>query len=502
MISLFVRAEADQATGIGHVMRCLALAQAWKRRGGCVHFVTGCKNPMILETILDQGFGMLSPGEARPQGNRLEKGLASLWSSFEDDHSCVVLDGYRFGLEYQKDVRACSKRLLVIDDYAHLPRYEADFLLNHNIQAEKLQYRANEQCVFLLGPRYALLRQEFFDAKQARETPSVAGRLLVTLGGSDPEKVTFKVMAGLSGLKLPEMEIRILAGPANPCAEELKRAAAKSGLRCEIVEASKQMPQLIGWADLAITAGGSTCMELAYMGVPFLVVALAENQKQVMSGFANKGAAVALGWHADLEPSTLAREIDSLARDRSRRSSFAKLGQTLVDGAGARRVAEMLDPTSITLDSVQENDCKTLWNWANDPHTRAVSFSSKPIPWEDHLRWFTEKLHSNDCVLYKATNQHGVPLGLARFDLGQGGPVISVNLDPDFRSLGLGSELIHIATERVMREKNPGKVDALIKKENAASVKAFIKAGYEKVGEEMREASAVVRMSYGGKKRV
>jgi len=279
----------------------------------------------------------------------------------------------------------------------------------------------------------------------------------------------------------------------------VKSTASKSGLRCEILEASKEMPMLMAWADLAITAGGSTCMELAFMGVPFLVIALAENQKQVMGGFANKGAAVALGWHADLEPIAMAAEIDALARDRSRRESFSRLGQALVDGLGARRVSEVMDPTDIALRHVREQDCEIIWQWANEPHTRSVSFFSNPIPWEDHRRWFTEKLHSQHCVFYMATNQYGVPLGQARINLGQSCPVISVSLDHDFQSLGLGSKLIRVASEQAMKERNLGRIDALIKNDNSASLRAFSKAGYKNVGKEMHQGCAAVRMRYGGR---
>jgi len=438
MIPLFIRAEAGQATGIGHMMRCMALAQAWKRRGGDVYFVTGCKNTFILKAILDEGFRRLPLEEFHSQGNKLEECTRSFRSSFEHSRPWVILDGYHFSSEYHEAVRACGKQLLVIDDCNCLANYDADLLLNHNIEAEHLEYHVNKECVFLFGPRYALLRREFFDAKQSMEIPPIAKRILVTLGGSDPERVTLKIMAGLSRLKLPEMEVKILVGPANPYSTEIKEAAVSYGVGCEIVEASKEMPTIMAWADLAVTAGGGTCMELAFMGVPFLIIALAENQNQVMTGFAKKGAAVALGWHADLDSRRIAEEIESLARDETRRQSYSRLGQALVDGLGPRRVTEVMDPTRITLRRVQEKDCEILWHWANEPRTRAVSFSSKVIPWEDHRRWFAERLHSEKCLFYMATNQYGVPLGQARIDIGRSCPVISVSVDREFQSLGLG----------------------------------------------------------------
>jgi UDP-2,4-diacetamido-2,4,6-trideoxy-beta-L-altropyranose hydrolase len=172
-----------------------------------------------------------------------------------------------------------------------------------------------------------------------------------------------------------------------------------------------------------------------------------------------------------------------------------------VDGLGATRVAEAMDPTDITLRHVQEQDCELVWRWANEPRARAVSFSSNPIPWEDHRQWFAEKLHSKNGVFYMATNQHGTPVGQVRVDPGESGSLISVSLDRDFRSLGLGSRVIRAASERAIRERHLERIDALIKAENSASVMAFSKAGYKSVGKETHQGCAAVRMRYGGEAR-
>lgn len=492
--TLWIRADATSWAGIGHAVRCIALGQAWKRRGGEVVFCTWCESQSLLEKITEEGFTLLRLKGSPPVASTLEEPLKALWRSGDHDSAWVVLDGYHFGLEYQRAVRKCAKRVLVVDDYNPLPRYQSDILLNQNIEAEHFRYRANKGCKLLLGPSYALLREEFLHAKKPKPILPVAEKVLVTMGGSDPERVTLKIIEGLSRLEQLRREIKIVVGPANPYGSEVKNTAAKSNLRYEILEASKEMPLLMAWADLAVTAGGGTCMELAFMGVPCLITALAENQKKVMSGFANKGAAAALGWHADLDAMAIASEIDALARDRSRRESFSKLGQALVDGLGARRVTEVMDPTDMALRQVREQDCELLWQWANEPRTRAVSFSSNPIPWEDHQRWFAHKLHSDQCLFYMATNQYGVPLGQARFDLEPSCPVISVSLDLDFRSLGLGSELIRRASERAMTERNLERIDALIKSDHLTSLRAFGKAGYKSVGKEMHQGCAAVRM--------
>ncbi|HAA05235.1 MAG TPA: hypothetical protein DCE18_17975, partial [Syntrophobacteraceae bacterium] len=139
---LWIRADATSRMGIGHTMRCMALAQVWKRRGGGVCFATRCENPMILERISDEGFAVLLLEDSRHQENGLEQALSASWGSGDQDPAWVVLDGYQFGPDYQRAVRAAAKRLMVLDDYNHLPRYEADILLNQNLEAEHLRYQA------------------------------------------------------------------------------------------------------------------------------------------------------------------------------------------------------------------------------------------------------------------------------------------------------------------------------------------------------------------------
>lgn len=493
---LWIRVDASQDVGIGHLMRCLALAQAWRRRGGEACFLGRCE-AKVSKRIAEEGFTICPPEGACRQG-RVEEPWHSWWKSTRDHSEWVVLDGYGFGTEYQSEVKGLGKRVLVIDDYNHLARYEADILLNQNIGASHYRYQTTPGCTLLTGTRYALLRNEFLQSRITHpETPEVARRILVLCGGADPTGVTFKILEGLSALKSKDLESRIVVGPANPHALEVKKAASGTGLNIEVVESTDHMDLHMAWADLAITAGGSTCLELAFMGVPFLVLSLAENQREVMSGFDREGIALGLGSDTDLETGILASKLERLRHDRSRRAAFSRKGQEAVDGLGVQRVLEAMDPTLLTIRRAREGDCETVWTWANDPYARAVSFSSERIPLEQHRGWFSSRIHEEGTAFYMASNQWGIPLGQARVESRNGAGVISVNLDPCFKGIGLGSRLIRMASEEAMKEEGFPWIDALIKTQNVTSIHAFEKAGYKQTGDQTHMGVDIVRMRFG-----
>jgi UDP-2,4-diacetamido-2,4,6-trideoxy-beta-L-altropyranose hydrolase len=261
----------------------------------------------------------------------------------------LVLDGYHFDPNYQRAVREAGHGLLVIDDYNHLPYYHANILLNQNIGSETISYSYDSDTVGLFGPKYALLRSEFLVWKNRIQGQSQRGRkILVTLGGADPDNVTLKVVRALLQTGFEDLEVNIVAGPANPNVTMLEgeihkaqqaRINANPSMRL-IIDAN--MPELMAWADLAVAGGGSTCWELAFMGLPIVVIILADNQRAVAEGLEAAGAAVNLGWHDDLSPSKIAHALVDLAEAASMRKAMARRGRELVDGKGNKRVLKEL----------------------------------------------------------------------------------------------------------------------------------------------------------------
>jgi len=300
--SLFIRADATTQIGTGHIMRCIALAQAWQDHGGKVTFLSQCESEALRRRILGEGFDLIPIEELHPDPSDLTQTLKYLERSapcsMPHTSPWFVLDGYHFDQQYQKKVREAGYRLLVMDDTAHLARYHCDILVNQNIQSLEIRYDCDGNTVKLLGPGYVLLRREFlkyrgFDRKATFEK---ARNILITLGGADPDNVTLKVIKALNMLKDPDFDVSLVVGPSNPHKEILKSAVLHTPCSMRLLDNVEDMPSLMVWADLAVSAGGSTCWELSFMGLPFVAVIIAENQEKIALELEQFGAGRNAGW--------------------------------------------------------------------------------------------------------------------------------------------------------------------------------------------------------------
>jgi UDP-2,4-diacetamido-2,4,6-trideoxy-beta-L-altropyranose hydrolase len=337
---LLVRADANPAMGSGHVMRCLALVQVWRNQGGPVWFLSRCSNETLRQRIQAAGAEFLSLAANASEHLDVESTLTLLE---ELKPAFVVLDGYDFDLGYQCAVRAAGGRLLVIDDMLRLTHYETDILLNQNLGALRLNYNCNSDAEVLLGPEYALLRQEFVLWRSRLHTvPETARKILITLGGSDPDNVTLKVIEALRRLEIARLQFRVVAGPANPHLDELHEAAAAFPGAFELLTAISDMAPLMAWADLAITGAGSTCWELACLGLPAVSVVMAANQRSIAEELGAAGVIFNLGWHAEVSAERLATAVDSLLFSSFRRLRMSQKGRAIVDGKGSERVVSAL----------------------------------------------------------------------------------------------------------------------------------------------------------------
>jgi UDP-2,4-diacetamido-2,4,6-trideoxy-beta-L-altropyranose hydrolase len=231
--------------------------------------------------------------------------------------------------------------VLFLDDDGRFDFYAADVVLNQNISASSAMYAHREPFTrLLLGSEYVLLRPEFLAEPRTREYPAAARKVLVTMGGSDPENVTKKALLALLQIEA-NIETRIVIGSGNPRQDDLQvLAAQRAGFQLERSPAN--MAALMRWADLAISGAGSTCWELAYLGLPAIVIALSQDQQGIARGLAENEVAVSLGWHANLSEERISEALNSLLNDQGRRRAMSERGRKLVDGRGAERVVAFL----------------------------------------------------------------------------------------------------------------------------------------------------------------
>lgn len=478
---LLIRCDADTQIGSGHLMRCLALAQAWQAEGGTVTFLSRCESDALRRRIRSAGLNFASMDEPHPDASDLRQtlGLLEQLATVQAAGCWLVLDGYHFDSVYQQSIRAAGHRLLVVDDMAHLPHYHADLVLNQNIHAERLTYHCDSDTELLLGSDYSMLRPEFQSWRGwQRETPHVARKVLVSLGSGDPDNVTLKVIQALQQTEISNLEARVVVGPANQHLETLRKATAHS-TSIELLVDVTQMAELMAWADLAVSAGGSTCWELAFMGLPSVVVVLAENQIGTAQGLDEVGAVLNLGWYERISVEQIRKALCQLMRAPAVLGEMSRRGQELVDGDGVKRLVSKLKGACIILRAMSVDDCRLVWEWANDPGTRASSFSPNPIPWERHKHWFESKLRDPNCLYYMALNSAGESIGQVRYDRNGSEAVISVSLGLKYRCSGYGSLIIQRASQKVFSLVPVSVIHAYIKKENEASAGAFAKAGYK-----------------------
>ena len=320
---LIVRADATVGKGVGHLMRCIAIGQAWRNRGGQLIFLSHCESLRLRQRILDEAFTFIPIENPYPHSSDLNFVLEKLSDMRYQGSNDIwlALDGYHFDPFYQRCIKEAGYRLMIIDDTAHLDHYYGDILLNQNLNADQLIYSCEPYTRLLLGTKYGLLRSEFLswiDFK--RKIPKVAYKLLITLGGADPNNQTLMIVRTIEQLKLEKLEAVVLIGPANPHMQVLQSAINHSKFPIQLISNSDNMPELMAWADLAISGGGSTVMEMLFMGLPALVIILAENQRAVAEALADAGAAVNLGWYHDLSTTKIARKMTELMKATDVRS--------------------------------------------------------------------------------------------------------------------------------------------------------------------------------------
>lgn len=483
------------SVGAGHVMRCLALAQEWTRQGGQAVFGLAHIDSPLPNRIRAEGFQIaafnLPMGETGAPNE-----LAALASRIRA--SWVALDGYPFGFEYQSAIRASEIRLLCIDDGGMQRAALGDIIVDQNLDASKEDYASRKKgSKLLLGPQFLLLRREFRDhARPLRASATRAKRVLVTMGaGSNP--VPFrKVMEALCLLSSGECEALVLAAGDPKIAEIVAETTRKASIAIRVEREFANTWQVMQWAEVAVSGAGTTTWELAFLGIPTLLVSIAENQVGLARALAKNGLVHYLGHYDQISGPQVAQELVRLLNDQNLRGQMSSRAMEVIDERGAERVVNAMRARMISLRHAKPGDAKLVWQWANDRETRSASFESDSIPWPDHEKWYASKLSARNSPFYIATDpMKSTPVGLARFELQGDTAIISVNVAPDFRRKGFGVELIRVATRQFAETAPIYRIEAYVKPENERSIHAFTQAGYTKEGTTEVKGKPAIRMA-------
>ena len=345
--TVFFRCDGGGKVGLGHLMRCITLARALRKSGvKRISFGSRLLDAIGPRIIRGAGFPVkIVPSHLEPEEEA--RWLRDVRTETQDDREAgfVIIDSYEAGTEYYRIVGQRWTGVMAVHDFptTELP---VNILLNQNVGADQRDYQTRPDTVRLLGTRYFLLRSEFLPTlRRRRHVESVARRLLVCMGGSDPLDVTGHIVDALhamAGTPSPVRDARIIVGPAYARLSRLRRRCAGLPFRVRILQAVRDMVVHLRWADFGIVSGGMTSYEGAATGLPMLVVATANNQRDIVLNLEGRGAALSLGWHADLDPDKLIPLVTGLAGDVRARKRLAATARTLVDGRGPARVVEAI----------------------------------------------------------------------------------------------------------------------------------------------------------------
>ena len=291
------RVDASLQMGIGHVMRCLTLAEMLKEYGANIDFICRKHKGNLIDKIISKGFNVFEL--ELPLENKVDNKLFhSHWlgtTQQQDAKDCIstlqqtkvdwlIVDHYGIDEDWQQDLKKNYKKLMVIDDLADR-KYQCDILLDQTFGRQQLDYKAlvPKTCELLLGSQYALLRPEFAKWRQysiERRKHPVFKQLLVNMGGVDADNVTEQVVKELETCNLPrDINIIVVMGRFAPHLEIIKAKVDNLPYKTEVKVDIGNMAKIMANADIAIGAAGTTTWERCCLGLPTLQIVIAKNQE-------------------------------------------------------------------------------------------------------------------------------------------------------------------------------------------------------------------------------
>lgn len=499
-MNILIRADASLRIGSGHVMRCLTLARQLLQRGASVTFacreLAGNLNPQIIHA----GFKLLSlpplPGgepasmaaESRVDQNEDWQAVMAE-AGDEAGWDWVIVDHYGLDAGWEQLALGRCRQLLALDDLANRP-HVAHLLLDsgfHVNAAARYVDLLPSSSRLLAGPKYALLRPEFAaQRQQGLSRPPEVSRLLISFGGVDRLGITATVLSALAGRDMRGLQVDCVVNGSFARLDEIQQLASGHAW-LSLHYGTSDMAGLMATADIFIGAGGGTTWERCCLGLPAIVLALADNQQPGATSLAEAGVQLYLGRVDEFHPARLLSALDVLQHNHCLWQSMAQLASRLVDGRGAERVAALLVPLVLQLRRAVEADSANLLVWRNAEINRRYSGNGQLLAAQTHELWFARTLADPDRALLIA-EQQGVAVGVLRYDRLNDRARVSIYLVPGQHGAGLGGALLAAGRQWLQREWPEVRyLDAEIHPDNLASQAIFSNEGFQlaKLGYEM-----------------
>jgi UDP-2,4-diacetamido-2,4,6-trideoxy-beta-L-altropyranose hydrolase len=324
-------------------MRCLTLADELRKSSADISFVAREMPENLCESIerKEYQFHQLPKSAGKPEDRDWEVDAQETQVALQrhgSDPDWLIVDHYLLDERWEQRVRPFVRKIMVIDDLANR-RHACDILLDQNLfrdMTTRYEKLVPAECKLFLGPRYALLRPEFRNAlKSLRHRDGMVRRILISFGGSDPTNETKKALDALSRIDLPGVAVDVVVGSLNPHKEMIRRMSARMPnvtYHCQV----QNMAQLMVDADLAIGAGGTATWERCSLGLPCVMIVIADNQAGIADAVAAEGAAVNLKWYDNVSVAILVETLTRIIKNPELLREMSKRAFSIMTDEGLR----------------------------------------------------------------------------------------------------------------------------------------------------------------------
>jgi UDP-2,4-diacetamido-2,4,6-trideoxy-beta-L-altropyranose hydrolase len=486
------RVDASSQIGTGHFMRCLTLADALNQCGAQISVISRYL-PGHLRDMVSAKRHQFMP-LANSSSEAISDDLAhahwlgtsqhvdaqdTLQALSDQTWDWLVVDHYALDSRWESVLRQMAKNILVIDDIADR-QHDCDVLLDQNFYADmdtRYTGKVPAHCRLLLGPRYALLRDEFRQLReQIKPRTGSVERILVLFGGVDVENSTARAIEALVDIGSHDLHVDVVIGAQHPHREQIKSACLDHGFVCHVQ--TNRIAELMASADLAIGAGGSTSWERCCLGLPALAFPMADNQRRVVEDAALRGLLYAPLARPGSAPS-IELHLKALLDNPHLLQLISRRALQAVDGLGAQRLLRAMGRSSVALRDATLADSENVFVWRNHPSIRAVSRNTESIERPIHDAWFSTVLSDPNRVLLIGECQ-GEAVGVVRFDVCVDEAEVSLYLVPGHQGKGVGSELLVAAEQWLATHRsNVRFIKAEVLGSNQPSHRLFLKGGYQ-----------------------
>lgn len=353
------RVDSGSKIGIGHVRRCANLATSMKNSGiECVFVCLDLPNN-ISNFLRENGFRVyttdISVKELGWVGSYTDQyhGLGDKTFSHADQlatgkiidsikPSLIIVDHYFLAQKWETHFKQKGIAIVVIDDLANRP-HNCDILIDQNFFGSEARNRYKNlvpaHSKKLFGPSYALIERKYANSRNLKKFDEGDTKVLISLGGSDPDNVTGLILQFLLDSNLPNLSYKVVLGPSNIFRKEIETQLSDAA-NFKIFYSPESLFDLTHESDIVIGAGGSSTWERMALGTPSLIVGIAENQMEISQFLADKGLIIYLGKSEELNSANFTYEFKKLLSSHSKRHTMAQQNKKLVDGLGTEKVCE------------------------------------------------------------------------------------------------------------------------------------------------------------------